>query len=503
MLDQTTEAISLLTDVVMNVTSSSAALAVTSLADDDFLSAQLSTSSPPPDTHNKIHFNVSFLEDMSNVTSGANVSNLTAPVGRDLSVAFQIPMYVIIFTLSIVGNVLVIVTVLQNKKMRSVTNVFLLNLSVSDLLLAAFCMPFTLIPMFLRNFIFGEAMCIIIRYLQGVSVGVSCFTLVAISLERYFAICHPLKSRRWQTLSHSYKAIAVCWACALAVMMPTAIVHHLRKIGPERYKCMEDWPSVTGQRSYTVILNLILLVIPVVIMCWAYGRVSHTLWMGIKMERQSEKENQSKNGVAHGQVAATSHGVANYDCQNGVSIFVNKKVSRRNSLEETDHTSSSSGPAPTKPATTRPFRRFEAHRAMRQSNTQRSRAAKKRVIKMLFIIVVEFFLFWAPVYIIETWMTFDFRHASQYMTPLIKALVHLFSYVSACCNPITYCFMNKSFRQSFLMAFRCSKKRYVYAHRSQMSFSGNTASTRAPASTTTATSYDKIVDSDDISENSF
>ncbi|KAK7469473.1 hypothetical protein BaRGS_00036494, partial [Batillaria attramentaria] len=78
----------------------------------------------------------------------------------------QIPIYVLIFLLSVVGNVLVLVTLAQNKKMRTVTNVFLLNLAVSDLLLAVFCMPFTLVPILLQNFIFGAAMCVMIRYLQ-------------------------------------------------------------------------------------------------------------------------------------------------------------------------------------------------------------------------------------------------------------------------------------------------------------------------------------------------
>nr|KAG5688412.1 hypothetical protein BaRGS_001194 [Batillaria attramentaria] len=84
----------------------------------------------------------------------------------------QIPIYVLIFLLSVVGNVLVLVTLAQNKKMRTVTNVFLLNLAVSDLLLAVFCMPFTLVPILLQNFIFGAAMCVMIRYLQVVVVAV-------------------------------------------------------------------------------------------------------------------------------------------------------------------------------------------------------------------------------------------------------------------------------------------------------------------------------------------
>ena len=81
--------------------------------------------------------------------------------------ALQITLYSIIFLLSFVGNSLVIVTLVRQKRMRTVTNVFLLNLSISDLLLAVFCMPFTLIPTLLRNFIFGKVMCVLIRYMQG------------------------------------------------------------------------------------------------------------------------------------------------------------------------------------------------------------------------------------------------------------------------------------------------------------------------------------------------
>ncbi|GFN77825.1 cholecystokinin receptor type a [Plakobranchus ocellatus] len=126
--------------------------------------------------------NFSFLglNDTIGIFSDANGSDLNmnatrnnGSMGRggpppwDLSMKLQIPAYALIFLLSVVGNILVIVTVVQNKKMRSVTNVFLLNLSVSDLLLAVFCMPFTLVPIYLRNFIFGEVMCIAVRYMQG------------------------------------------------------------------------------------------------------------------------------------------------------------------------------------------------------------------------------------------------------------------------------------------------------------------------------------------------
>lgn len=94
--------------------------------------------------------------------SAANNSSSSSSAGH-----YQIPLYTIIFLLAVIGNSLVILTLVQNKRMRTITNLFLLNLSVSDLFLGVFCMPFTLIGTLLRDFVFGEIMCKFLPYLQG------------------------------------------------------------------------------------------------------------------------------------------------------------------------------------------------------------------------------------------------------------------------------------------------------------------------------------------------
>ncbi len=95
------------------------------------------------------------------------------------------------------------------------------------------------------------------------------------------------------------------------------------------------------------------------------------------------------------------------------------------------------------------------HHHIRHTNTEKSLQAKKRVIKMLFLVVVEFFVCWTPVYILQTWSILDYRSAMHNVTPMTMNLFHLLCYVSSCCNPITYCFMNRKFRQGFLSAFDC------------------------------------------------
>ncbi|XP_022238763.1 cholecystokinin receptor-like [Limulus polyphemus] len=196
-------------------------------------------------------------------------------------------MYCIIFIFSVLGNTLVIVTLVQNKRMKTVTNVFLMNLAVSDLLLGVFCMPFTLVGSLLRNFIFGEVMCRLIPYLQAVSVSVSVWTLASISLERFFAICQPFRSRQWQTISHSYKVIVWIWIGSLLTMLPLAVLSRLlpTKVSG-RYKCRDVWPNVTSERVFNLYLDAALLIIPLVIMTFMYFLIIHTLYVDLEDENE-------------------------------------------------------------------------------------------------------------------------------------------------------------------------------------------------------------------------
>jgi cholecystokinin A receptor len=92
--------------------------------------------------------------------------------------SFRILLYALIFVLSVAGNLLIIVVLAMNKRMRTVTNCFLLSLALSDLMMALFCMPFTLIPNIMEDFIFGAAMCKIVAYFMGKATGISIFVLV-------------------------------------------------------------------------------------------------------------------------------------------------------------------------------------------------------------------------------------------------------------------------------------------------------------------------------------
>ena len=65
--------------------------------------------------------------------------------------------------------------------------------------------------------------------------------------------------------------------------------------------------------------------------------------------------------------------------------------------------------------------------------------SKKRVIKMLFVIVVEFFVCWTPLYIVSLWIILDKTSATQDIRhpKITLSLLRLLAYISSCCNPIT------------------------------------------------------------------
>lgn len=89
------------------------------------------------------------------------------PYRYELDVGVQIGLYSAIFLLAVIGNSLVILTLVQNQGMRTITNLFLLNLAIADLLVGVFCMPFTLVGIVLKDFVFGSVLCKFIPYLQG------------------------------------------------------------------------------------------------------------------------------------------------------------------------------------------------------------------------------------------------------------------------------------------------------------------------------------------------
>ncbi|WAQ95588.1 RYAR-like protein, partial [Mya arenaria] len=222
-----------------------------------------------------------------NITSETktNVTEMSAVKGPIVVPMYQqaiiITMYSIIICLSVFGNSIVCYIVFSSRKMRTVMNFFIVSLALSDILMAVLCIPLTFIAnLIINSWPFGETMCPIVSFIQVVTVFMSSLTLVAISLDRYWAIVHPL--RRKMSKRQACIVISVIWLLSLVIPLPTAIkarVHQYVNDSNAPFFCEELWENVTGQSIYNVLLLLLQYFIPLAILVFAYGRIIRVLWI--------------------------------------------------------------------------------------------------------------------------------------------------------------------------------------------------------------------------------
>lgn len=124
-----------------------------------------------------------------------------------------------------VGNLLVILVVVFNKNMHSTTNLLIVNLASADLMFVIFCVPFTGVDYVLNRWPFGNLWCRTVQYLIVVTAFASIYTLVLMSVDRFLAVVHPIRSRMLRTEYFTKIAIFTLWAVVLTVSMPVTFAH--------------------------------------------------------------------------------------------------------------------------------------------------------------------------------------------------------------------------------------------------------------------------------------
>ncbi|KAM3967223.1 neuropeptide receptor A22 [Aphomia sociella] len=193
-------------------------------------------------------------------------------------------MYSAVFIVALLGNGLVCFVVHTTPRMKTVTNFFIVNLAVGDILMTLFCVPFSFVSMLvLRYWPFGAVMCKVVNYSQAVSVFVSAYTLLAISIDRYMAIMRPLKPRLGKAAAKM--VVAMVWVGALATAAPIPIVSELQRPSPwyeacEVDICGERWSNAEQSEQYTCALLALQFALPLTALVCTYARIAHVVWGG-------------------------------------------------------------------------------------------------------------------------------------------------------------------------------------------------------------------------------
>ncbi|XP_063382741.1 prolactin-releasing peptide receptor-like [Cydia fagiglandana] len=213
-----------------------------------------------------------------NFTESTNASRPPDPIEDKAIQAIFCTAYTLIFIIGIFGNALVCYAVIRNRAMQTVTNLFITNLALSDILLCVFAVPFTPLYTFLGRWVFGGLLCHIMPYAQGCSVYISTLTLTSIAIDRFFVIIYPFKPR--MKINTCIALIIGIWVFALTVTFPYGYYMGL-EYNPDAEEsekdnayCVEKWPSDQIRKAFGAITTIMQFVLPFTIMAFCYTCVS-------------------------------------------------------------------------------------------------------------------------------------------------------------------------------------------------------------------------------------
>ncbi|XP_029017682.2 neuropeptide Y receptor type 2 [Betta splendens] len=201
--------------------------------------------------------------------------------------------YSTIIFFGVVGNSLVIYVVHAFKNLRTVTNFFIVNLAVADLLVNTLCLPFTLTYTLYGEWKFGRALCFALPCAQGTAVHVSTVTLTIIALDRHRSIVHHTETKMSKDACAA--VIAVTWVVSALLASPLAVFREYGTfdLSPDEsiQVCAEKWPGGSMNGSiYSASMLLIQYGLPLAVISVAYIRIWRKLRRRVARGGRSDRD---------------------------------------------------------------------------------------------------------------------------------------------------------------------------------------------------------------------
>lgn len=310
----------------------------------------------------------------------------------------SIALVALICGVGIVGNVMVILVVLTTKHMRTPTNCYLVSLAVADLMvLTAAGLP-NITESLYGEWVYGYAGCLCITYLQYLGINASSCSITAFTIERYIAICHPIKAQFICTLSRAKKIIVAVWTFTSLYCLMWFYLSDLTELMFDNITLVTCGYKVSRSLYLPIYFTdfAVFYVVPLVLATILYGLIARILFLNPLPADPVEKSKKWKKESCSGTKAL---GTKNSSCS---------------------------------------------------STTATSR---RQVTKMLAVVVILFALLWMPyrtLVVVNSFLT----HA--YLDTWFLLFCRLCIYLNSAINPVIYNAMSQKFRAAFRKLCHCA-----------------------------------------------
>ena len=216
-------------------------------------------------------------------------------------------LYAASIVFGLAGNSISIYFSVTKKAGNRITNMWILNMAIADLLVTIFTMPVNLLylhvgPRWIGG-TFGEISCKIVRFSCQVSVPASISIVMVVSIDRFFAVVYPMKMRSFR-LKIKMVTLAA-WVCSAAYAIPYGISFGI----PEQdgiYNCSPWFPplnNLTSFQIYCLITFVFFYCTPLLILMVLYTLMSRKLWkrripVNVTEERQKSSEQEKRRVIS-------------------------------------------------------------------------------------------------------------------------------------------------------------------------------------------------------------
>ncbi|KAM3865075.1 alpha-1A adrenergic receptor [Diretmus argenteus] len=379
-------------------------------------------------------FNLSLLYPISpNDSNATTCTNFTLDP-QVVGVGVFLSVFILV---AIVGNILVILSVVCNKHLQTVTNFFIVNLAMADLFLSIIVLPFSASLEVLGCWAFGRIFCNIWAAVDVLCCTASILSLCVISIDRYIGVKYCLKYPTIMTERKAGVILVVVWVSSTVISVGPLL-------GWKEPPPLDDSVcSITEEPGYALFSSLFSFYLPLMVILIMYFRVyvvarrtTKSLEAGVKRERNKSME-------------------------------VVLRIHCRSAPED-------ARPASAKSSKNHPFRSSLSVRLMKFSR-------EKKAAKTLAIVVGMFIVCWLPF--------FFFLPLGSFFPTLkpsesVFKVVFWLGYFNSCINPIIYPCSSKEFQRAFTRLLRCQcqqRRRALhrfYDHRWRTAVKGMTRGSR-------------------------
>uniref|UniRef100_A0A8C4NC08 Opioid receptor, delta 1a n=1 Tax=Eptatretus burgeri TaxID=7764 RepID=A0A8C4NC08_EPTBU len=202
--------------------------------------------------------------------NGTDGKSTSAEFARHLHIVIAC-LYLLMWVTGVIGNIVVIFILLKYTKMKTATNIYIFNLALADALVTS-PLPFQSAKLLLTSWPFGRMLCKIIIAIDYYNMFTSIFTVTAMSVDRYIAVCHPIRAMHYRTAAKAKLINVAIWIASSAIGLPVMVLADTKEFNGS-IACIVNFPSpvVDSKKILNTCVFIFAFMGPVCVITACYG----------------------------------------------------------------------------------------------------------------------------------------------------------------------------------------------------------------------------------------